>query len=88
MFHYIVYCLGIFCMVLECIILLYLLQNMIYLGKIIRYFSLLLMYPILYPMQKLIRKSILNTFSIDLSPYVLLIIIFFLENVCDYLLTI
>lgn len=88
MFQYIVYCIGIFFVVLEVIVLLFMLQNAIYLGKVIRNISLMLISPILFPMQKLVRRSIMNTFSLDLSPYILLIIIFFLERVCNYLLTI
>lgn len=88
MFHYIIYCMGIFFVVLEVIVLFYMIQNAVYLGKTLRSISLMLISPILFPMQKLVRRSIMNTFSLDLSPYILLIIIFYLEKLCNYLLSI
>lgn len=88
LFQYIVYCLGIFFIVLEIIILFYMLQGIFNMGKSIRRFSLMLISPMLFPMQKVVRKSIMNTFSVDLSPYILLIIVVYLGRLCNYLLTI
>lgn len=85
MFQYVVYCMGIFFIVLEFIVLFYILQTMINMGVWIRRLSLFMVAPILQPMQSLVRRSIMNTFSVDLSPYLLLIVLFYLERVCSYL---
>lgn len=86
MFQYIVYCMGIFFVVLEIMVLFYLTQTMINMGVWLRKISLFMVAPILQPMQSLVRRSIMNTFSVDLSPYILLVVLFYLERVCNYLL--
>lgn len=86
MVTYVAFCFQIFFIVLEVIVLLYMIQTVVYMGSHIQRFMLMLMYPMLYPMQKLIRHSVLGTFSVDLSPYVLLVILGFLGNLCNYLL--
>lgn len=85
MYHYILYCVDIFILVLELLVLFYMLQGFFSLGKGVRYFSLMSVAPVLFPMQKLVRRSILNTMTVDLSPYLLLIVLAFLNNVCNYL---
>lgn len=85
MYYYILYCGNIFILVLELLVLFYMLQGFLHLGKGIRYFSLMFVAPILFPMQKLVRRSVLNTITVDLSPYLLLIMLAFLSNVCNYL---
>jgi len=86
MFAYVIYCLQIFFAVLEVIVLLYMIQGIFNMGVYVQHFLLILMYPMLYPMQKLIKHSVLGTFSVDLSPYILLVILNYLGNVCSYLL--
>ena len=86
MFTYVVYCFQIFFVVLEVIVLLYMIQSLFYMGELVNYFLVMLMYPMLYPVQKLMRCSVLGTFSVDLSPYILLVILNYLGNMCDYLL--
>ena len=86
MFTYVVYCFQIFFVVLEVIVLLYMSQSLFYMGELVNYFLVMLMYPMLYPVQKLMRCSVLGTFSVDLSPYILLVILNYLGNMCDYLL--
>lgn len=85
MLTYVLYCLNIFFTVLEVIVLVYMVQTLIPMGEFLRRFLLMLMYPMLYPMQKLLRHSVLSTFSIDLSPYVILIILNYLGLLCTYL---
>lgn len=85
MYHYLLYCGNIFILVLELLVLFYMLQGFLHLGKGARYFSLMLVAPLLFPMQKLVRRSVLNTITADLSPYLLLIMLAFLSNVCNYL---
>lgn len=86
MYQYIVYCMGVFFVVLECIVLFYILQSLINMGVFVRSVALYLVAPMLQPMQCLVRHSILNTFSIDFSPYLLMILLFYLESLCNYLL--
>ena len=86
MFESIVYCLNIFFIVLEMIVLLYMVQSFIDMGRHIRLFTLILVEPILSPMQKVVKHSVMNTFSIDLSPYILLVILYYAGRVCEYLL--
>ena len=88
MFSYIVYCLSIFLIVLEVIVLFFLLQSIIYMGQRVKKFSFMLIAPMLFPMQRLVQKSVMNTFSVDLSPYLILIVLFYLEKFCGYLLSV
>lgn len=88
MLQYIAYCMGIFFVVLEIIVLFYIFQTMINMGTFIRKISLFMVAPILQPVQALVRRSVMNTFLIDLSPYILLIILFYFEQLCNYLLNI
>ncbi len=85
MFEYIMYCMGIFFVVLEMIVAFYMFQTIIDLGVQVRRLTLVLVAPVLSPMQKLVRHSVMNTFSIDLSPYILLVVLHYLEQVCEYL---
>lgn len=87
MYEYIIYCMGIFFVVLEVIVLLYVLQTIVDLGYHVRKFTVILVAPILLPMQKLVRRSVMNTFSMDLSPYILLIVLYYLERICNYLIS-
>lgn len=85
MLQYIAYCMGIFFVVLEIIVLFYVFQTMIDMGTFMRKLSLFMAAPVLQPVQALVRRSVMNTFSVDLSPYILLIILFYLEQLCNYL---
>ena len=86
MYQSVVYSLEIFFIVLEVIVLLYLIQKMFDFGLQVRKMTLILVAPILQPMQKIVKHSIMNTFSMDLSPYILIVILSYLERVCRYLL--
>lgn len=85
MFQYVVYCFGIFFLVLEILLVVFLIQSFFRVNPRLRAFFIMLVYPILAPMQRLFKYSILNTFSIDLSPYIALIILDYLRILCDYL---
>lgn len=87
MYRYIVYCMGIFVIVLKAIVLMYLIQTVIPMGNFIRRWTLILVAPILEPMQRLVRHSVMNHFSLDLSPYILLVLLGYLARVCDYLIS-
>lgn len=86
MYQYILYCMEIFFIVLELIVLLYMIQTMVDFGIWVRRITLILVAPILQPMQNLVKHSIMNTFSIDLSPYLLIVILSYLERLCSYLM--
>ena len=75
MVHYIIYCMEIFFIVLEGLVVLFLVQSFFPLSQKVRLFFLMMVSPILFPMQKIMKHSMMNTFSIDLSPYVILIIL-------------
>ena len=87
MVYYIIYCMEIFFIVLECLVVLFLVQSFFPLSQKVRLFFLMMVSPILFPMQKIMKYSMMNTFSIDLSPYVILIILSYLERVCSYFLS-
>jgi len=76
---------GIFFVVLEMIVVFYMFQTIIDLGVQVRRLTLVLVAPVLSPMQRLVRHSVMNTFSIDLSPYILLVVLHYLEQACGYL---
>ena len=86
MIAYVIYCLQVFFTVLEVIVLLYMIQSVLYMGIHIQRFMLMLAYPMLHPMQRLVKHSVLGTFSVDLSPYILLVALNYLGNICNYLL--
>lgn len=84
MISYIMYCLNIFFIVLSIIIVLYILTGVFNFGKRFRLFILILMEPVLTPMQKLVRNSIMNCLTVDISPYILLILSVYLQRLCSY----
>lgn len=86
MLYYFAYCFNIFFIVLDVILLLYLLRNILPIGTFIKLIIDILAAPILVPMQKLVRHSVLKCFKIDISPYILLIVLSYLNNVCSYLM--
>ena len=76
----------VFFTVVDVIVLLYMIQSVLYMGIHIQRFMLMLAYPMLHPMQRLVKHSVLGTFSVDLSPYILLVALNYLGNICNYLL--
>lgn len=87
MFQYIIYCINIFLAFLDIVVLLYMVTGILPLGKRFKLMVLILVEPIMTPMQKLVRHSILNCFKIDISPYILIILLAYLQNICAYLLS-
>ena len=86
MVQYWIYCFSIFFVVLEVILILYMLQSFFYMGYFVRMFLVMLVYPMLAPMQRVFKYSILNTYSMDLSPYITLIILNYCYYMCEILL--
>lgn len=89
MISIVVYSLQIFLMVLDCIVLLYLLRNLFVVfpfGKFLTQTVITLMLPMWIPMQYLLRHSILHTLKFDLSPYILLLVLTYLQGICSLLL--
>lgn len=86
MLYITIYSVRIFFIVLDIVVLLFLLRTIIPYGKHILNFLVTLMLPILLPMQYLIRHSILHTIKIDLSPYLLLVVLSYLEWLCSIVL--
>lgn len=88
-FSVVIYSLQIFFMILDCIVLLYLLRGFLVIfpfGEHMARLVTTLMLPMWYPTQYLLRHSILHTLHIDLSPYVLLILLTYLQELCSLIL--
>jgi uncharacterized protein YggT (Ycf19 family) len=79
--------LQIFFLVLDCIVLLYLLRDFLVMlpfgDRLVKWISIL-MTPIWVPVQILLKHSILYTAWFDLGPYVLLLILTYLQALCAY----
>lgn len=86
MLYYIAYCLYIFFIVLQADVLLYLLRNLLPSGNFFRYFVEMLAAPALGLVQKLVKHSVLKCFKTDISPYILLIVLFYLGSLCSYIM--
>lgn len=89
MLDFILYCMQIFFTVLDIVVLLYLLRSFLAIlpfGHQIISFIVTLMLPIWLPMQYLLRRSILHTLKIDLSPYILLLVLTYLQTICSILM--
>lgn len=86
MLYYIAYCLYIFFIVLQIDTLLYLLRGILPPGGYFRYFVEMLAAPALTPVQKLVKHSVLKCFKTDISPYILLITLFYLGSLCSYVM--
>lgn len=75
-----------FFIVLDVIVLLYLLRNILVMmpfgSSIVRLIAVL-MTPMWYPMQWLVKHSILCTAKFDLCPYLLIIILTYLQGLCS-----
>ena len=85
----VIYSLQIFLVILDCIVLLYLLRNLLLIFPFGRYLTqmvITLMLPMWVPMQYLLKHSILHTLKFDLSPYILLLILTYLQELCSMLL--
>lgn len=89
--HLILYTFQCFFIVLDVVVLLYLLRNLIVLlpfGRSIVRLLAVLMMPMWYPMQWLIKHSILYTARYDICPYLLIIILTYLQGVCSHIMNI
>lgn len=86
MLYYIAYCLYIFFIILQADVLLYLLRNLLPAGNFLRCFTEMLAAPALAPVQKLVKHSVLKCFRTDISPYILLIVLFYLGSLCSYIM--
>jgi len=87
----ILYTIQYFLLVLDVIVLLYLLRDIIIrfpFGNKIVSFLAVLMTPIWYPVQYLLRNSILYTARFDLGSYILLLVLTYLQELCSYIMNI
>lgn len=87
----ILYTIQYFLLVLDVIVLLYLLRDIIIrfpFGNKIVSFLAVLMTPIWYPVQYLLRNSILYTVQLDLGSYILLLVLTYLQELCSYIMNI
>ncbi len=89
MLEFMLYCMQIFFTVLDVIVLLFLLRSVITVlpyGEYIVKLIITLMLPIWIPMQYMLRHSILHTLRFDLSPYILLLVLTYLQTICFVLI--
>ncbi len=86
MLYYIAYCFNIFFMVLEIFVLLYLIKNILPFGVFVKYIIDIMTAPVLVPVQKIVEHSVLKCFKTDISPYILLIVLFYMGGVCSYIM--
>ena len=89
--HLILYTFQCFFIVLDVVVLLYLLRNLLVLlpfgGSIVRVLAVLMM-PMWYPMQWLIKHSVLYTARYDICPYLLIILLTYLQELCSHIMNI
>ena len=81
----IIYTFQCFFIVLDVVVLLYWLRSFLVLfpfGDYIVRFLAVLMTPMWYPMQWLIKHSILCTAKFDLCPYLLIVVLTYLQGLC------
>ena len=87
----IIYTFQCFFIVLDVVVLLYLLRSLIVVfpfgDRIVRFLAVL-MTPMWYPMQWLIKHSILRTAKFDLCPYFLIVILTYLQGLCSRIMNI
>ena len=86
MLYYIAYCFNIFFMVLEIFVLLYLIKNILPFGVFVKYIIDIMTATVLVPVQKIVKHSVLKCFKTDISPYILLIVLFYMGGVCSYIM--
>ena len=60
-------------------------RNILPFGPRVKLLIDILVMPVLEPVQKLVRHSIIKCFGVDISPYILLIILSYFGNICEYL---
>ncbi len=88
MLSMLLYTLQIFFLVLDLIVFLYLLRTALAFwpwggAQIVRFIAIL-MTPMWVPMHYILKHSILHTVRLDLSPYILLLILTYLQELCSY----
>lgn len=83
----VLYTLQIFFLVLDCIVLLYLLRSLLvhlpFIGMQLVQAIAVLMTPMWVPMHHILKHSILHTVRLDLSPYILLLVLTYLQGLCS-----
>ena len=87
----IVYTFQCFFIVLDVVVLLYLLRSFLVLfpfGDHIVRFLAVLMTPMWYPMQWFIKHSILCAAKFDLCPYLLIVVLTYLQGLCSRIMNI
>lgn len=91
MMQLIIYTFQCFFIVLDVVVLLYLLRSFLVLfpfGDYIVRLLAVLMTPMWYPMQWLIKHSILYTAKFDLCPYLLIVVLTYLQGLCSRIMNI
>lgn len=87
MHYYLVYSLYLFFIVVMIIDVVYMLRGIIPLGSFINNILDNIMKPLLYPVRLIVKHSILRCLKTDISPYIILIILSYMQSVCSFLLS-
>ena len=66
---------------------LYMLRGIIPLSSLISNILDNIMEPLLCPIRYLVRHSVLKCLKVDISPYIILIVLSYLQSVCQFLLS-
>lgn len=84
--YYLVYSLYIFFIIVMIIDIIYMLRWIIPLGSFINNVLDNIMKPLLYPIRFIVKHSILKCLKTDISPCIIIIILSYMQSVCNFLL--
>ena len=84
--YYLVYSLYLLLIIIMIIDVIYMLRGIIPLGSFINNILDNLMKPLLCPVRYLVKHSILKCIKVDISPYIILIVLSYLQAICKYFL--
>lgn len=84
--YYLVYSLYLFFIITMIVDVIYMLRWIVPFGDFINNILDNIMKPLLYPIRLVVKHSILKCLKIDISPYIILIILSYMQSVCSFLL--
>lgn len=84
--YYLVYTLYLFVIIIMIINFVYMFSGVITLGSLINNILDNLMKPLLCPIRYMLKHSILKCIKVDLSSYIILIVLLYLQALCKYFL--
>lgn len=85
--YYLVYSLYLFFTIIMITDVIYILRKIIPWGDFLNKMLDNIMKPLLQPMRFIVKHSVLKCLEIDISPYIILIILSYMQSVCSFLLS-